>query len=283
MKDKDIDYLKNACAYSDYVSHPVDGASRLFEFTTPQQLHGIFINYNLPDVAGSGDTFSRALKIMQWITDHSEYSGGSYLCPTTSDKIIAHAFEKGTDGAINCANKSILLADALTHIEIFAMPVAVMGWILDPDSPIFENASSHVVVHVFLPECNKWVMLDPSFNTYVVDRNFAPLNIIEVATALRDGHQMFTYDIGEETLAFKGLACLLYSLPHIQIWRGNDYVHRVGRFTWDTAYLLESKKALYQVQYLLDNNFFSESIRPHMESYMNLTRITTSDFLTPPC
>ena len=71
----------------------------------PTQLNEIFTNYDLPTVANSGDTFSRALNIMQWITDHSEFNGGSYLCPTTSDTIIAHAFDKGADGAINCANK----------------------------------------------------------------------------------------------------------------------------------------------------------------------------------
>ncbi|MCL1787334.1 MAG: hypothetical protein FWG38_05050 [Defluviitaleaceae bacterium] len=277
-----IEYLTNARKYSDYTPHPTGGTVHSLELTTPPELAEIFAPYDLPTIAGNGDTLSRALNIMQWITDHSVYDGASMLRPTTSDKIIAHAFDKGEAGCINCANKSILLTDALTHIGVFALPMALLGWILDPESPSFGHASSHVVTHVFLPELNKWVVLDPSFNTYIVDKDFRPLNIVEIADAHRNGLQMFAYDIGEDQLAFKGLACLLYSLPQIQIWRGNDYAHRVGAFTWDTAYWLASENTLRQAEYLLANKELKDYQRDWLSNLPNLTQISVEELLAAP-
>ena len=163
------------------------------------------------------------------------------------------------------------------------MPVAIEGFILDHESPIFGNVSCHVVTHVFLPEQNKWVMLDPSFNTYVMDKDFRPLNIVEITTALRNGTQLFTCDISDESWwRFKGLACLICSLPSVQIWRGNDYAHRVGAFTWDTAYQLASENTARQVQYLLDNNLFTDWRHDKLIAWTNSTKIAVSDLLAPP-
>ncbi|MCL2748343.1 MAG: hypothetical protein FWE59_06790, partial [Oscillospiraceae bacterium] len=191
-------------------------------------------------------------------------------------------FGKGAEGAINCANKSILLSDALTHIGIFAMPVAITNWIFDTDSEVFMNGSSHVVAHVFLPEMSKWIVLDPSFNTYIVDDQLRPLNLIEIAAANRDGEPFFSVDANEKALGSKGLACLLCSLPHIQIWRGNDYSNRVGKFTWDTAYRVKSEKSLRQAEYLLKNHTLPDWQRVNLESYLSSDKISVDDLLTPP-
>ena len=130
-------------------------------------------------------------------------------------------------------------------------------------------------------------MFDPSFNTYVTNRVYHPLNIVEIADAHRDGAQLLSVDIGEEIMAFKGLACLLCSLPWIQVWRGNDYVHRVGTFTWDTALQFASANTLRQVKHLLelhkaDNLKLSDWHIEHLESYINRDKISVDDMLATP-
>ena len=258
----------------------------LFEFKRLKEYDAIFKNYDLQNIAGVHDTFAKSLNIMQWIYDNSKYDGGSSLRPTTSDKIINHSFGKGEAGAINCANKAILLSDALISIGIFAMPVAISNIILNPESKIYLSGHSHVVVHVFIAEKNKWIVLDPSFNTYIVDKDGTPLNLIEISNLHRNNEKLYSKKNGSDELMDNGLTCLLLGLLYIQIWRGNDYIHRAGKFGWSTAYWLLAEKYLIQVQHLLNepeaNKLADNDIKFLNNTFIKRDKIYINEFLAIP-
>jgi len=125
----------------------------------------------LNDVAGNSDTFSKALNIMNFITDMTDYDGNSPLPPSTSDIIINYSFGKRKEHPINCANTAILLSDALLSLGIIATQIWLTNRNINIGSKKFMVCYNHVIVHVFLAESQKWVALDPSFNTYFVDIN----------------------------------------------------------------------------------------------------------------
>jgi len=277
LKDE---YISNIIMYGNFQKS--NSSPSPYEFKLLPQYETIFKAFDLKSIAADGDTFDKSLRIMQWITDNSVYNGASPLPPTTSDKIIEFSYGKGEDGAINCANKAILLADALMSIGIFAMPVAGLNLIPDTKSENFMAGHSHVVTHVFLPEANKWVVLDPSFNTHIVGKENIPLNVIEIIAAMRQGKELFTVSNENKEISTAGLACLTCCLLEICIWRGNDYTHRNGMFGWDTAYYLVSEAYLLQVKKLLDEAQISEEIRAHLRQYVESEKISIDELLAIP-
>ena len=71
---------------------------------TPCSLHfELREKYNLDEVAGEGDSFSKAQNLMQWLTDHTCYNGASKgWNPDDSLAILDYSFDKGFKRAICC-------------------------------------------------------------------------------------------------------------------------------------------------------------------------------------
>jgi len=128
--------------------------------------------YHLDQVAGQGTAFERALRVMGWLTAHSCYNGmeirACFLFQgkrKTSDRILRYTYDGGYRRAINCMHKAFVLADCLMAAGISAVAVEL---------------DSHFVVHVWLPEEHRWVMLDPSLNSFVTDEAGRALNLTEI-------------------------------------------------------------------------------------------------------
>ena len=51
-----------------------------------------------------------------------------------------------------------------------------------PLSPYDDD--NHVVCEVFIPENNKWIMLDPTYNGYIMDENNSICSVLELRHAL---------------------------------------------------------------------------------------------------
>jgi hypothetical protein len=140
--------------------------------------------YRLHEIAGKGTTFVKALRIMDWITENTFYCGHSALGGSSSLTILDYSFGKGFDGAINCENKVILLSDCLLAVNIFAHPVVLESYDVNRETDKIDNIHCHVVVHVFLEEEERWIMLDPSFNAYITDHDGMVLNIFDMKKRL---------------------------------------------------------------------------------------------------
>lgn len=177
----------------------------------------------LPIISGK-DTFTRMVASMDWVTAHTQYCGYSSLGPSTLDTILDFGLDRGFDGAINCANKAILLSDVLLANDIFAMPIWLENKIYDYRRPTFGESTCHVIVHAYLPEREKWVLLDPSFHTYFTDKSGNLLNLFEVS-GLSDtprNIRVCNYNLnGTDKFAEKYLeAFLLKSLYIISVFGG---------------------------------------------------------------
>lgn len=209
---KNRDFRENLCNLA-YTAADFDFTYR-FDLGTINELKK---DSRLPIISVK-DTFTRAVALMDWVTGHTQYSGYSNLGPSKLDEILDYGLDRGFDGAINCANKAILLSDVLLVNNIFAMPVWLENKIYDYRKPTFGDSTCHVIVHAYLPEHEKWVLLDPSFNAYFTDRTGNLLNLFDVSE-LSDRPQNITvrnYNLnGTDKFAEKYLETFLLKALYI--------------------------------------------------------------------
>jgi len=153
--------------------------------------------YGFDEIAGQGSTFERALCLMDWFCAHTCYNGMEIRAASRfqgkkedSLHILRYAYDGGFRRAINCRHKAYVFADCLTAAGIFAMPIAMGSRTYRPDEEPVTMTPCHFVVHAWLPEERRWVMLDPSLNAYITDEAGRALNLVEMQGLHRWGETM---------------------------------------------------------------------------------------------
>ena len=153
--------------------------------------------YGLNEIAGQGSAFERSLRLMDWFCDHTRYNGMEIRAcyrfqGKTEDslRILRYACDGGFRRAINCRHKAYAFADCLMAVGIFSIPIAMESRTYRPDEKPVTMTPCHFVVHAWLPEECRWVMLDPSMNAYVTDETGRALNLIEIQALHRQGEKL---------------------------------------------------------------------------------------------
>ena len=140
--------------------------------------------YPYDKISKLNNNFERALAAMDWMGEHSYYHGYSQLKSRNSIEIINNYFDKGFPGAINCYQQSIVLSDILCSLGIYTIPVWITVNVVDKENvKFYGNGNVHVVVHAYIDEYKKWVMLDPSYNAYLSNRQKRIMNLIDFKEA----------------------------------------------------------------------------------------------------
>ncbi len=146
------------------------------------EYHNSFIElktkYNLSGIAGNGSTIIKATNLLKWLSDNVYHDGSSTVqVEDNALALLEYSFGKGKDFGINCRSLSITLAECCLALGLKARAVYIM-----PFSPY--DHDNHVICEVWIPELKKWIMLDPTYNTYVMDKSSDILNTYELRTAL---------------------------------------------------------------------------------------------------
>jgi len=141
--------------------------------------------YPIEAVAGDGDDFSKAINLLQWVSAHN-YHKGDYRgnIPQNALDLLNYSYDKDSSFGINCVGLARILSECLLAIGIQARQVFIM-----PCSPY--DGDNHVVTHVFIKEANKWVMLDPTLNAYVVTQQGEYLSLLELRDLLANQEPIF--------------------------------------------------------------------------------------------
>jgi hypothetical protein len=211
----------HAASAEAFAAGPDDGWRYAFQRLP---VHGKLLDaYCLNEIAGEGDTFTRALRVMDWLTVHTYYSGASvwsgYFNQWRENSYgrLGFAFDKPFSHALNCRHRAMIFADCLTAVGIYAMPLVIMP--------------GHLVVHVWLPEEHRWIMLDPSLNSYITDNDDRALNLVEIHDHRRQGKKLCVAQYSlNGTQDCRGVyldAFVLNSLQAIHVCNGSD---RKGSF-----------------------------------------------------
>ena len=194
-----------------------------YEFTYVPFYDELKAKYPLDKMAGTGNVFTRALNLMEWFCANTKYNGQTFHHPFKEKNqymnLMDYAFRNDFLHAVNCASMAIAFSDCLVAIGIYAMPV----WMLNEEE-------CHVTVHVYLPEEQRWIMLDPSFDSYITDETGKALNLAEIRSrlvqdeALRLGRYSFN---GGQFFKENYMTFFVYpALFEFQIWMGNSEEQR---------------------------------------------------------
>jgi len=185
-------FAKNAAQAGAYPAGPDNGWRYRFErLPVHDKLRKA---YQLDAIAGQGSDFTRALHLMDWLCAHTWYNGGSiwsaYLFQRreNSARMLRYAYDKPFARALNCKHRALLLADCLLALGIPALPLWLRNERWQEDGSV--STFRHCVVHVWLRDERRWVMLDPSFGSYITGENGCALHLIEIQTLHRHGEEL---------------------------------------------------------------------------------------------
>jgi hypothetical protein len=219
-KHIDLEYAKKGISGYKYEFEYLDEYAKLKEM------------YNLEIIAKKGSTLSKALNIMQWLTDKTYYCGQSNLDGVEVFSILEYALKGGFEHTIRCDQKSVALSECLLALNIFAQPVMLEDYNYDETGNKITGINCHNVTHIYLPEEEKWIMFDPSFNAVFADEKGQILNIIEIKDTLKKREPVILsqYTLnGHEDIFRKGYPYnFIYNLAfRVSVWDGNHPKKRV--------------------------------------------------------
>ncbi len=148
---------------------------------TATELAEVRENYGLAAIAGEGDAFAKAVRVMDWLTTHVRHDGScnpeGMRCARTA---LAYAFDR-PDRGVNCAWMATTLTECLLSLGIAARTVYIM-----PFAPY--DGDNHVVTHVWTG--TQWVMLDPTTNSYAMDKDGHLLDVFTLRALLADQQEI---------------------------------------------------------------------------------------------
>jgi len=155
-------YHKLLAKDSDFNREDAVDIDFIYDFDDPR-LAELDAKWGLRETAGAGDSQSRALNLLHWLCAHT-VKGNPQSLPESlemdADGLLDWSFDQpGNDP--NCKHLSIILSECLLAVGIKAYAL----WCF----PKVYEGDNHVVEQVWLPEERRWIMLDPSFNLYVMD------------------------------------------------------------------------------------------------------------------
>ena len=157
-----------------------EGVQLSVDYSAPE-LAELRAKYALESIAGKGENFARALRLMDWLTTHVRHDGScnpeGTCCAMTA---LAYAYDQPERG-INCAWLATTLTESLLSLGIPARTIYIM-----PFAPY--DADNHVVTHLWTGA--QWVMLDPTANCYVRDKDGHLLDVFTLRALLADQQEV---------------------------------------------------------------------------------------------
>ena len=118
--------------------------------------------YPFEKIAGKGTDLQRAIRVLKYLSPkltHSPWYDGHVDCNALA--LLDYSLDKPEQG-INCLNKAKILEEICLALGIYARRVRFL-----PYSPF--DFDCHVVTEIYDRSQEKWCMLDPTTNGYLVD------------------------------------------------------------------------------------------------------------------
>lgn len=138
--------------------------------------------YNLDEiVAGAANDTEKALRMVNWV--HKQWQHNGMNEPSRNDALTILA-EVKEGKQFRCVEYGIVTAAALNAINL---PARTLG-LKTKEVETTEFGAGHVLLEVYLPDLQKWVMLDGQFDVMPVLNN-VPLNAVEFQQAIANNYE----------------------------------------------------------------------------------------------
>ena len=163
LQERLLNLYQGILAMSGKLGTESAGALSLYRERSQEFYDELRSKYPIIEVAGTGDSLSRTLNLLQWVYDNNFHrNSNGELKEYNALTIFECSFGKGRDDGLNCACLAMALTDCLQAAGISTRTIGCF-----PYNPY--DCDNHVVSLPYISELNKWIMLDPSTNAYLMD------------------------------------------------------------------------------------------------------------------
>jgi len=154
-----------------------------FQLDYAEVLVNLRNKYKLDSIAGKGDEISQIINLMQWVHRTVRHDGNSLNPKDCCADALIEVCKKEKRG-VNCRMLATILNEVYLAEGFQSQFVTCL-----PKSKTDHDC--HVINSVFSKTLNKWLWMDPTFETWVKDDRGNLLSIPEVRERLITGLQVF--------------------------------------------------------------------------------------------
>ncbi|MCZ4223994.1 transglutaminase domain-containing protein [Pedobacter rhodius] len=177
-----LDYIKILKSGHYDKSEHVGTVSFQYQNSNDSALVALRNKYKLDSVSGFGNSQSRVLNVMHWVHNTLRHNGTeeSGIKKLNADEILTSAKKRGI--GVSCGELATVLNDCYLALGWSSKKIYCF-----PQDSLKNDPDSHVINAVYLPNEEKWIMVDPTNDAYVMDETGALLSIEEVRERIVNG------------------------------------------------------------------------------------------------
>jgi hypothetical protein len=176
-KPSQLEILKNAGKY-DYTDNRFV-PKFTYQSSENSNLQRIRQDLKLDSIAGKGSELSQIFNLLQWVHNLVRHDGSSDN-PTLKNAIELIKICKVENRGVNCRMLATILNECYLSLGIKSRYITCM-----PKETNFDDC--HLINMVYSKELEKWIWIDPTFDSYVMDEKGNLLGIQEVRERLVKG------------------------------------------------------------------------------------------------
>lgn len=175
-----LETLKKAAKYNYQDLRPVPVFT--YQDSSNEHLRALRLGFNLDSIAGKGNDASRILNVLHWLHNLVPHDG-QHGNPEVMNAMNMLAVCKAEKRGLNCRGLSTVLNEC--YLALGYKSRFVTG--LPKDTA---DTECHVINMVYCNDLKKWIWVDATHDSYVMDENGTLLSVEEVRTRLIDGRPL---------------------------------------------------------------------------------------------
>ncbi len=172
-----LDILKKAAAYN--LSDNTPFPKFTYQSEKDSNLVALRKGFNLDSVAGEGNDVFKIINLLHWVHTLVPHDGSSEIPAVKNAMSLIRECKAGKRG-LNCRGLATVLNECFLSIGIKSRFITCM-----PKDSVFDDC--HVINMVFSKSLNKWLWIDPTTDSYVMNEKGELLSVEEVRERMISG------------------------------------------------------------------------------------------------
>jgi hypothetical protein len=262
-----IAFITSPYAQTDNPLYDSNTVNNDLMFKYPDTLNNVFLRelrneYKLLELTqNKSSDIDKVLSVLNWTHKQWEHSGSNE--PSKSDALTI--LKEAKNGKkFRCVEYGIVLTSALQSLNFKARVVGLKT----ADVETKKYGAGHVLAEVWIPQFNKWVLIDAQFNVLPTLDNI-PLNAVEFQQAISANKKYKLIDVNGEVsklrvkMYTKFVFDYLYFIDARFDNRNNPVDQSVVYEDKSTLMLVPvgvKNPTVFQIKYPMDNIFYTNSV-----------------------
>jgi hypothetical protein len=262
-----ISIITNSFAQINQPQYDINTTNNNLIFKYPDTLNNVFLRelrneYKLSELTQNNSAdIDIVLSVLNWTHNQWKHNGSNEPSKTDALTILKEAKDGKT---FRCVEYGIVLTSALQALNFKARVVGLKT----ADVETKKYGAGHVLAEVWMPQFDKWVLIDGQFNVMPILDNI-PLNAVEFQQAISANKKYKLVDVNGEVSKLRTKMYTKFVLDYLyfidaRFDNRNDpadqrVVHE-GKSTLMLVPLGVKNPTVFQVKYPMDNLFYTNSI-----------------------